>query len=410
MPAPSPGSPATKKFNVKRDAIISSASQLFNERGIAGATLADVATSVGLIKNSVTYYYRRKEELAHACIERSISVWSALIEQASTVPDQRERITTLLQLHARLHADIAAGTHPPVMSFNDIRALPEPQLEQVFAAYTAMFRKLRQLIDGRDTNGLARDALNARTHMLLSLVNSMNVLAPRYEVGDHVRMVGRLSDIVLDGMAAPGSGWIASGPEEQWQLNAQEDTPATQFLHAAIELINEQGYRGASVVKISDRLNLTKGAFYYYNAKKDDLVEQCFEHSFFIMRKAIDLAESVDGNGWSHLAALARGLVRFQLSEAGPLLRSTARSALPDAERKAKIGAVTDRLAQRVSGLLVSGLLDGSVRPLDPTLASHYTLATINAAAELRRWVPAVTERSSSDLYARPMLFGLLSP
>ena len=51
------------------------------------------------------------------------------------------------------------------------------------------------------------------------------------------------------------------------------------FLQAATFLINEQGYRGASVEKISARLNVTKGSFYHYNDNKDDLVANCFERS-----------------------------------------------------------------------------------------------------------------------------------
>ena len=35
--------------------------------------------------------------------------------------------------------------------------------------------------------------------------------------------------------------------------------------------MNEHGYLGASVQKISERLNVTKGAFYHHIEAKDDL-------------------------------------------------------------------------------------------------------------------------------------------
>ena len=44
------------------------------------------------------------------------------------------------------------------------------------------------------------------------------------------------------------------------------------FLKAATRQINEHGYRGASVDRISASLNVTKGAFYHHNEAKDDLV------------------------------------------------------------------------------------------------------------------------------------------
>ena len=65
-----PSSPAprqTKRFEQKRGAILDAAAKRFNERGIRGTSLADVSSGVGLMTNSITYYYRRKEDLAAAC-------------------------------------------------------------------------------------------------------------------------------------------------------------------------------------------------------------------------------------------------------------------------------------------------------------------------------------------------------
>ncbi|MFD0461099.1 TetR/AcrR family transcriptional regulator [Microvirga aerilata] len=50
----------TKRYEQKRQAILDAAVRLFNQKGLKGTTLADVAQSVGLITNSVTYYYRKR--------------------------------------------------------------------------------------------------------------------------------------------------------------------------------------------------------------------------------------------------------------------------------------------------------------------------------------------------------------
>ena len=66
------------------------------------------------------------------------------------------------------------------------------------------------------------------------------------------------------------------------------DAPETQretFLTAATRLINQRGYRGASVEKISAELNVTKGSFYHHNDAKDELVVACFERTFDVMRR-----------------------------------------------------------------------------------------------------------------------------
>jgi AcrR family transcriptional regulator len=46
----------TARFERKREAILETAAQLFNARGLGGATIADVAQGVGLTTASVTYY------------------------------------------------------------------------------------------------------------------------------------------------------------------------------------------------------------------------------------------------------------------------------------------------------------------------------------------------------------------
>jgi AcrR family transcriptional regulator len=66
------------------------------------------------------------------------------------------------------------------------------------------------------------------------------------------------------------------------------------------ELVNDQGYHGASVDKIAARLNVTKGSFYHHNDTKDDLVASCFERSFTIVRGAQKTAAGEEwlGDGW----------------------------------------------------------------------------------------------------------------
>ena len=86
----------TKRFEQKRQTILDAAARLFNQKGLKGTTLADVAQHVGLITNSVTYYYRKKEELATACLLRSIAVLEDLIAMAAEEPSPEMRVRTLL--------------------------------------------------------------------------------------------------------------------------------------------------------------------------------------------------------------------------------------------------------------------------------------------------------------------------
>ena len=93
-----------------------------------------------------------------------------------------------------------------------------------------------------------------------------------------------------------------------------------------------------------------------------------------------------------------------------PLLRLTATSALPDREHRARIDETIHRLLERIASLIADGVMKGSIRPVDASLAAQIALNGINAAAELRRWVPRADMDNAADLYVRPLLLGLLQP
>lgn len=399
----------TLRFQEKREAILAAAAMLFNELGLRGATLAGIASQVGLATNSVTYYYRKKEDLASACLLRSIAVFDALARACLEEQGFAPRLQRFFRAHAELRADIATGRHPPLIFFNDIRALPARQTAEVFSAYNAMFRRVRALLEQREQARWTRDELNARAHIVLSVVNWMGPWLSRYEPDEYPRAAARVADLLVHGVHGAGTQWAV--PEQPdmhpW---AATDTTSDAFLRAATAMVNQQGYRGASIDRISARLNLTKGSFYHHHDTKLDLISACFERSFTVMRRALVQAEDGRGSGWTRACGVACALVRFQLSPEGPLLRISATSALPDAAQRGHVRDTLDRLAERMNSLVVDGMTDGSIRPLDPAIAAHALIAVINAAAELQRWVKRIDAESAVALYVRPAFEGLLAP
>jgi AcrR family transcriptional regulator len=409
-PTPTRTPPSTARYQEKREAVLNAAAVLFNQSGVKGATLSDIAGSVGLVTNSVTYYYRKKEDLATACFLRTIEAFNGLAAAAAAHSGTTARIAALYAELARLLADIEHGRHAPMVTFNDIRALPSPHAEQVFAAYTDMFRQVRGLLKSEQTSHLSRHDLNARGHIVLSAANNLRQWIGRYEVEEYPRVAQRLADIVLHGLPAAGATWQAADGERDWRLDDDAGGASDAFLRAATILVNEQGYRGASVDRISARINVTKGSFYHHNDNKHDLISECFDRTFAVVRRALSLAENGPGSGWSRACAAARALVRYQLSERGPLLRSTAVSALPDDAHRDRVRRTLLRLTERMTSVVVDGMVDGSIRPLDPHIAAQASIAAINAAAELHRWVPSASIDNAADLFVRPALQGVMCP
>ncbi|HWS76734.1 MAG TPA: helix-turn-helix domain-containing protein, partial [Quisquiliibacterium sp.] len=100
------GAPGAPRRGARRRAVLDAAARLFNRRGLRGATLAEVAADVGLATNSITYYFRRKEDLAVACLLEAIEAVVAIADQAAQQEDPRLRAQAFLDGYLRLLADV----------------------------------------------------------------------------------------------------------------------------------------------------------------------------------------------------------------------------------------------------------------------------------------------------------------
>ncbi|MEI6026594.1 MAG: TetR/AcrR family transcriptional regulator [Betaproteobacteria bacterium] len=407
-PQASTPSAKSSRFEEKRVAILDAAARQFNERGVNGAALVDIASSVGLVTSGITYYFRKKEDLAAACLLTSIAEAKALVLAAAEEPTLPRRVERLFALHAAQLAAIERGERPALIGFSDTRSLPDVQAATVFEAYVELFRCLRTLLTGPEAPTLSRDARNARTHLLLSVLNSVAGWTTRCEPSQYARLGARVANVVLHGVIDSAKADSAAAKPPLAEPAPAADETAEAFLRAATELVNEQGYRGASVDKIAALLNATKGKFYYYNETKIDLVTACFERSFEVQRHFLMCAEQAIGSSADRIVAAATALIRFQLSERGPLLRGSGFSALPDQKQRQVVFYTMERVIERMGNLVVDGLVDGSVRPQDPAISSEVLYAAINAAAELKHWVPGIGADSANRLYTRPSLLGLM--
>ncbi len=398
---------ATDRFERKREAILEAATAILNRRGVKGLTLGVAAAAVDLSTTSVTYYFKRKDDLAAACLLRGIEALTEMVEAALAEQTPRARLHLLLTLYLERVRRAALGEAPALPVLSDIRALNPPQREGVVAAFMKMFRRLRQIFDAPELASLSRGRRTARTHMLLEQLFWASVWLPKYDPEDYPRLRERMYDILTGGMAAETSVWApATIPMAELAPRDRHEMSRETFLLAATRLINSRGYRGASVDKISAELNVTKGSFYHHNNAKDDLVVACFDRTFEVMTRVQRLAMALPGDQWERLSSAAAALAEYQLSEHGPLLRSSAYAALPEAIRSDMVKQ-SDRVSDRFASMISDGIAEGSIRPVDPSIAAQMLNATLNAGAELGFWVPGVTQKAAPAVFVRPLLNGI---
>ena len=393
----------TRRYEAKRNAIVRSAVEEMNRKGVRGMTLGDVAARLDLVPTAVIYYFKNKEELAGAAFLKGLEAYEALIAGGAGGATDAARLSAFLHAYFDHARQVAAGAADPLPVFNDVRALNS---ERVNTAYIDMFRRFRGLLAGPDV--LPRLHANARAHLLLSQVFWIAAWQYQVEPADYPRTADRMAAILTHGLVSKGARWPAPKPLD---LARREGAISSSelFLRAATGLINEEGYHGASVERISAKLNVSKGAFYHHNETKDELVVACFQRTFETMWRAIHAAEQAGGTGLEVLVSAVAALIEHQMSGEAPLLRTSALTAVPEGLRPGLMQRF-NRISYRFASILCDGVADGSCAAVDVNVASQVISSAINAAAELHYWTPGMTPETVVQHYVRPIFEGLASP
>ena len=346
----------TKRFGEKRQAIIHAASVLINENGVQATTLSDVARAIGLNATSITYYFSRKDHLAVAVYEATLDRMEEMAREAAAEPTTELRIRKFVALHVALR-----------------------RYREVVEVLRSFFEEVGDAPD--------RALNSARAHILLEAVMWWPVWSLRYSTPDFPRVERCIADILCGGIPKPQGRWEPKElADRSWRTETNgEPNQNEEFLRAATIMINQRGYRGASVNRIAEALNVTKGSFYHHHEAKDDLVLACFQKSYDRLSACQMAGQNSSGDYWSRLSSVLHELIEVQFFDDMPLLRTTALQAL-DSEHKRDVVTRSNRLARRFAGMLIDGIADGSVRPIDPLVASQIIMSTLNGAYEARRW------------------------
>jgi len=379
------GPAATRKFGEKREAIVHAAAVLINEVGVQATTLAEVARAIGLNATSVTYYFPRKEQLVVAVYDETLTLMERMAHEALDQADPAARLRHFIAAHVALRKRIRAGERGLTTALSEIRTLEPDVQDPLMAHYLRIVDLVRRFFgEWRDRD--ERALFSARAHILLEAMMWWPVWSLRYSVLDFPRIEERLFDVLAHGLPARRGVFEPQQLVGSWRTPENEEAGQNEaFLRAAAVTINERGYRGASVNRIAESLNVTKGSFYHHHQAKDDLVLACFQQSYDRLSAVQIAGRDIETDYWTRLSSVLAELVDLQFFDRTPLLRTTALQAL-DIEHKINVVTRSNRLARRFAGMLIDGIADGSVRTIDPLVAGQVIMSTVNSAYEARHW------------------------
>jgi AcrR family transcriptional regulator len=408
MPSRPHPSPRNNRFARRQTQIIDAAARHINLHGVRGMTLTAVAGTLNLDTSSITYYFKRKDMLAAACLEKTQRWLLDAAQRAAAKPDPRARARHMLSLIFDLHARQREPGAAQLALLSDIGALDAPIRAPLDALSDDILATVRGFFDRGPGAGEGSRTLVAATYLTESIL-WLSGWIDRYHVRDFGRVEARLFDL-LDRGLGNGGDWpfhpiMLTGDENEGEA-AAEDSAQVRFLRAATRLINRHGYRGASVERIAAELGVSTGSFYHHLANKDDLVVACFQRSFGLIEQAQARADQRGANERERIAIMASALTSLQFANDDALLRTSAYQALPF-DLRSQMLHLNGQVTRHIAGTIADGIAEKSLRAVDPVIASQFVTAAINRAADLREWAATGQPDDRLRTYLAPLANGI---
>lgn len=204
----------TPKAKQKRVKIVTAAARVFNRRGFAAVTMAEVASEAETFAGSLYYYFTSKDELVEEVLDLGIA------QLAETVTTSVTRLPASLSPIERLRAAIkthffAALEHDEfVMAYWKIAdQVPDAIRARQIEKQKAYGRFWRGLIEAAQADGSVRQDIDAR-YISLILIGGRLFSLTWFNEADHPtteEMAEMYVSLTLDGIATAHSQHAGNG-------------------------------------------------------------------------------------------------------------------------------------------------------------------------------------------------------
>jgi AcrR family transcriptional regulator len=121
---------AAKRSRRRDQEVLEAATQVFYERGYADATVQDVADALGILKGSLYYYIRTKEDLLYWLLEAAHESVEVILSETAARQDLAplERLT----IYVRRQVEFNVANLPRVsIYYHDVEQLSDDRLKEI---------------------------------------------------------------------------------------------------------------------------------------------------------------------------------------------------------------------------------------------------------------------------------------
>jgi len=405
-----------RQHQLKFQAILSEAAQLFNWQGSRATTLADIAGSMQLTKTCVYYYVKTKEDLIYQCYVSSCAMWLDHVQAANQLQGNGiEKIISLVKRHFYQYIDTLQGVGPHYALLSEISALDAEHAEDIMQRWSNIFADCQQMVEQGIDEGLIEDLDPAVIVTgIFSILQWFPVWLNRSHGANPEPVIEGVLDILVNGLSAQKHQFVdiqfpqLSGLQlDSFDREYQSHIKREAFYRVGAIYFNQKGYKGTSLDEIANSLDVTKGAFYYHIKNKEELLYQCFNRSLDVESRLLNKAGASQANGLKKIELSLRYLFNIQFSEQGPLIRYRALPSLDEQHRKAVLKA--NKNNSKILGTYIDqGFADGTLRPMDVDIAQNVLSGAVEASPELANWIADIRSPEVSAAYFNLFINGLV--
>lgn len=118
---------ADQKQKTKLPSVLRAALKLFNEKGIDGTTIRDIAKAAGVAEGALYRHYKSKDDLAWALFDAHLRHYTEELKKAVLpLPTARERLTTFVEASFRAYdSDPDLYTYLILREHSELKAYPQ---------------------------------------------------------------------------------------------------------------------------------------------------------------------------------------------------------------------------------------------------------------------------------------------
>ncbi len=279
----------------KREAILLTATRLFNRFGIAGTSLQQVATDQGITQDELLEFFADKGQLVFHCYKRGIDIYDNQLQISI------ESGIDALETIRRIVRDRLRPSYPRMIVFSDLEAMSSNDKKIIMQGRYENLRIIEKIIK----KGIKEGSISSNNSLITStaILSVLDWLPVWYTESDYYtrqEAVLIIDDLVTHGMyrrdrLTPPTPPLPNAAKVIGELAAQEekDKERNTVLRIAAISFNEKGVSGTSMEQIAHDAGVSKHVIHKYASDLKGLLflstRRCLMNEVTIGNRFVDL-------------------------------------------------------------------------------------------------------------------------